>query len=84
MFALGEQTVSSNIASILNATTPLFTLLIGVATHDAAPTGQMWLGVLVGLGGVALTALGGVLAKKKTAGITPLSLAASQLLLSVL
>lgn len=109
MFALGEQTVSSNIASILNATTPLFTLLIAVGLRQSRPSRQMWLGVLVGLVGVALTVsgglkggeaslagvlmilaaaasygLGGVVAKNNTGGLKPLSVAASQLLLSTL
>lgn len=109
MFAVGEQTVSSSVASILNATTPLFTLLIGVGMREARPSGQVWLGVLLGLAGVGLTVsgglsggqaslagvlvilaaalsygFGGVLGKKKAAGLTPLSVAAGQLLLSAL
>lgn len=44
MFAIGEQTVSSNIASILNATTPLFTLLIGVAIDWRGDAGNRTLG----------------------------------------
>lgn len=109
MFALGEQTVSSSVASILNAATPLFTLLIALGLGDSRPSAQMGLGVLVGLAGVALTVsgglsggqaslsgvlmilaaalsygVGGVLSKKKAAGLTPLSVAGSQLLLSSL
>lgn len=109
MFALGEQTVSSSVASILNATTPLFTLLITVGLGESRPSAQMGLGVLLGLAGVALTVsgglsggqaslvgallilaaalsygVGGVLGKKKAAGLTPLSVAGSQLLLSSL
>lgn len=109
MFALGEQTVSSSVASILNATTPLFTLLITVGLGESRPSLQMGLGVLLGLAGVALTVSGGlsggqasligvllilaaalsygfgsVLGKKKAAGLTPLSVATSQLLVSTL
>ncbi|MDO4246337.1 MAG: EamA family transporter [Deinococcus sp.] len=109
MFALGEQTVSSSVASILNATTPLFTLLITVGLGESRPSLQLGLGVLLGLAGVALTVsgglsggqvslvgallilaaalsygFGGVLGKKKAVGLTPLSLAAGQLLLSTL
>lgn len=109
MFALGEQTVSSSVASILNAATPLFTLLIALGLGDSRPSAQMGLGVLVGLAGVALTVsgglsggqaslsgvlmilaaalsygVGGVLSKKKAAGLTPLGVATSQLLLSTL
>ncbi|MBZ9714523.1 DMT family transporter, partial [Deinococcus multiflagellatus] len=59
-FAWGEQTVSSNIAAILNATTPLFSLLIGLGLRDAQLSGRVALGVLLGLGGVVLTVGGGV------------------------
>lgn len=59
-FAWGEQTVSSNIASILNATTPLFSLLIGLGLRDTKVASQMILGVLIGLGGVCLTVFGGI------------------------
>ncbi|GAA5501546.1 hypothetical protein Dxin01_01278 [Deinococcus xinjiangensis] len=60
MFALGEQTVSSSIASILNATTPLFTLFIAFGLRESRPTLRVWLGVLVGLLGVMLTVSGGL------------------------
>src|SRR5919201_988141 len=33
LFAIGEQTVSSSLAGALNATTPLWTLGIGLAAH---------------------------------------------------
>lgn len=59
-FAWGEQTVSSNIAAIINATTPLFALLIGLTLRDTQVRGVMLAGVLLGLGGVALTVSGGV------------------------
>ena len=109
MFALGEQTVSSSVASILNATTPLFTLLVTVGMRQTRPSRNTWLGVLVGLVGVALTVsggfqagqaspagvlmilaaalsygVGGVVAKRNTVGLTPLSVAGSQLVLSAL
>lgn len=59
-FAWGEQTVSSNIAAILNATTPLFSLLIGLGLRDSQLTSRVAAGVLIGLAGVALTVFGGV------------------------
>ncbi|UBV43708.1 DMT family transporter [Deinococcus taeanensis] len=59
-FAWGEQTVSSNIAAIINATTPLFALLIGLTLRDTRVRGVMLAGVLLGLGGVALTVSGGL------------------------
>ena len=113
-FAFGEQTVSSNIAAILNATTPLFTLLIaaGLGYRGLDDTRLHWrmvLGVLIGLLGVALTVLGGMsggqasvagvgvilvaalsygvgstIAKRNVTGLTPLSIAASQMIFSSL
>lgn len=59
-FAWGEQTVSSNIAAILNATTPLFAMLIGLGLRDSQLSGRVVGGVLLGLAGVALTVFGGV------------------------
>lgn len=60
LFPLGEQGVTSNIASILNATTPLFTLVMSLALRDAQVHSRMVLGVFLGLAGVAITAFGGV------------------------
>lgn len=59
-FAWGEQSVSSNIAAILNATTPLFSLLIALGIHDSQLSNRTYVGVLIGLAGVALTVFGGV------------------------
>lgn len=59
-FAWGEQTVSSNIAAIINATTPLFALLIGLTLSDTRLSGLTLGGVLLGMGGVALTVSGGL------------------------
>ncbi|GHG10730.1 ABC transporter permease [Deinococcus piscis] len=58
LFPWGEQTVSSGIASILNATTPLFSLGIALAVRDAQATVWVGLGVLIGLLGVGLTVSG--------------------------
>ena len=60
LFAWGEHSVPSNLASILNATTPLFSLLIALATREAGASLTLGAGVLLGLGGVALTVSGGV------------------------
>ncbi|MFC4637466.1 DMT family transporter [Deinococcus hohokamensis] len=60
LFAWGEQTVSSNIAAILNATTPLFSLLIALGARSAQVSGRVIGGVLIGLVGVGLTVSGGV------------------------
>lgn len=59
-FAWGEQTVSSNIAAIINATTPLFALLIGLGLRERGVRTLQVAGVLAGLGGVALTVSGGL------------------------
>ena len=59
-FAWGEQTVSSNIAAIINATTPLFALLIGLSLRESRLRGAVLAGVLLGMGGVALTVSGGL------------------------
>ena len=59
-FAWGEQTVSSNIAAIINATTPLFALMIGLSLRESRLRGAVLAGVLLGMGGVALTVSGGL------------------------
>lgn len=109
MFAVGELTVSSNIAAILNATTPLFTLLLAAAVGAARIRWATLLGVLVGLGGVGLTVSGGVsggqasllgagvillaslsygvgnvLAKGRVTDLSPLGVAAAQMIFSTL
>lgn len=75
-FAWGEQTVSSNIAAIINATTPLFALLIGLGLREQKLRGPVLAGVLLGLGGVALTVSGGLGGGHATlAGVVILALA---------
>lgn len=68
----GQSQIPSGLASILNATTPLFTVLVAhVMTTDEKATGRRLAGVAVGfagvavmVGGAALTAFGvGVLAQ---------------------
>lgn len=51
----GQTHIASGLASILVATTPLFTVVVAHAlTRDEKMTGARFLGVLVGLGGVAV------------------------------
>jgi len=51
----GQSHIASGVASILNATTPLFTVVVAhVFTSDEKMTGGRLLGVLVGLAGVAM------------------------------
>jgi drug/metabolite transporter (DMT)-like permease len=55
LFALGEQHVGSATAGILNATTPLWTLVVAVATrHERAVTPARLAGLVVGFGGALL------------------------------
>jgi drug/metabolite transporter (DMT)-like permease len=51
-FAWGEQTVPSSIAAILNATTPIWALLLGLATGSARATRLTAAGVALGFLGV--------------------------------
>jgi drug/metabolite transporter (DMT)-like permease len=51
----GQKEIASGLASILNATTPLFTVLVAhVFTEDERATPAKLLGVALGIGGVAL------------------------------
>lgn len=51
----GQTTITSGLASILNATTPLFTVLVAHAlTRDEGMTVRKLFGVLAGLAGVAI------------------------------
>jgi drug/metabolite transporter (DMT)-like permease len=52
LFAIGEQTVSSSLAGALNATTPLWTLGIGLAARtERQVTARRLVGLLVGFSG---------------------------------
>ena len=60
----GEQTIDSAVASILNATTPLFTILLAhFLLQDDKMTPQKVLGLLIGFAGVVI-----LLSKDLTAG----------------
>lgn len=49
----GEQSIASSMAAILNATTPLFTMLLAsVWTREDRMAGQRWVGVVIGFVGV--------------------------------
>ncbi|MET0136110.1 MAG: DMT family transporter [Kibdelosporangium sp.] len=55
LFAIGEQTVDSGVAGVLNATTPLWSLLIGLAIGTERGLRPLRLtGLLLGFGGVLL------------------------------
>lgn len=55
LFSIGEQTVDSGVAGVLNATTPLWTLLIGVVIGTERGVRPIRLGgLLLGFGGVVV------------------------------
>ncbi len=56
-FAWGEQVVPSSTAAVLNATTPIWTLLIGAAVSRTRPLFNVLLGVVLGFAGVVLVVL---------------------------
>ncbi len=65
LFVWGQTHIASGLASILNATTPLFTVIVAhIFTADEKMTGNRLAGVLIGLFGVAVmigrSAFGGV------------------------
>jgi drug/metabolite transporter (DMT)-like permease len=51
-FAWGERTVPSNIAAVINATTPIWTLLLSLAIHRTRAALLTIGGVFLGFGGV--------------------------------
>jgi len=53
-FAWGERFVPSNTAAVLNATTPIFTLLLGMTVQRKRVGANVLLGVLLGFAGVLL------------------------------
>lgn len=55
LFALGQETVSSSVAGVINATTPLMTVLIIISFfRDQTPTFDQFLGIVVGFFGILL------------------------------
>jgi drug/metabolite transporter (DMT)-like permease len=54
LFALGERTVPSSIAAVLNATTPIWALILSLAVHTTKPTRLTIWGVLLGFTGVMI------------------------------
>ena len=56
-FAWGERTVPSNIASVINATTPIWTLLLSMAVHRSRVALLTIAGVLLGFSGVLIVVI---------------------------
>lgn len=55
LFAVGQQWVPSSLAGIVNATTPMMTVLVVVlAFRDQKPSANQFLGIVVGIGGIVL------------------------------
>lgn len=55
LFAVGEQHVASSTAGMLNSTTPLWTVVVALATrHQRAVTARQMAGLVVGFGGAVL------------------------------
>ncbi|BCB05724.1 DMT family transporter [Bacillus sp. KH172YL63] len=52
LIALSETAINSNTASILNATTPIWTGLIGFLLFSVVLTGFQWIGIIVGFIGI--------------------------------
>ncbi|WP_263353651.1 DMT family transporter [Acidicapsa acidisoli] len=57
-FAWGERTIPSSTAAVVNATTPIWTLLISLAVQRGHATGRMIAGVLLSFAGVVLVVYG--------------------------
>src|SRR5262252_1040334 len=55
LFAIGEQHVASSTAGMLNATTPLWTVVVALATrHQRAVSARQAAGLVIGFGGAVL------------------------------
>lgn len=68
--ATAQRSVSSSLAAIVVATTPIAALLIGAAWKGTArPVAREWFGVLVGLSGVALLSFRGGVELHSMAGL---------------
>ncbi|QHE52027.1 DMT family transporter [Pontibacillus sp. HMF3514] len=52
MIALSETVISSSLASVLNATTPIFTAIIGLLFFSRRLKGMQWIGILIGFIGI--------------------------------
>jgi drug/metabolite transporter (DMT)-like permease len=74
-FALGEQTLNSSLAGVLNATTPCFAALIGVLIGDASLNSRRILGVALGLVGVMIAVSGSLQLEGSLLGVTVITLA---------
>ncbi|QST01424.1 EamA family transporter [Pontibacillus sp. ALD_SL1] len=56
LIALSETNISSSLASVLNATTPIWTGIIGLLCFGIRIRGKQWLGIMVGFIGIIILA----------------------------
>ena len=78
LITFGEQTVNSSLASILNATVPLFTIILAASfLHDEPITVNRLVGLVVGFAGVVLLTSRGMGAATPGGGIGELALIGS-------
>ncbi len=54
LFCIAETRIDSALAGILNALTPIFTIIIGVSFFKLSASGKKWLGIIVGFVGLGL------------------------------
>ncbi|HSC53713.1 MAG TPA: DMT family transporter [Phnomibacter sp.] len=54
LFCLAESKIDSALAGVINAMTPLFTLLIGTLFYSAVIPGRKWMGIIIGFCGCLL------------------------------
>lgn len=59
LFCIAETKLDSSIAGILNALTPLFTVILGVLFFGLKPSGWKWVGIIMGLAGLVLLIISG-------------------------
>jgi drug/metabolite transporter (DMT)-like permease len=59
LFCIAETKIDSGIAGILNALTPLFTILIGAVFFASPMPSKKWLGVMIGFVGLVLLIVSG-------------------------
>jgi len=52
LIAVSETKISSSLASVINATTPIWTLIIGIFFFRIKSTIQKWIGLMVGFSGI--------------------------------
>lgn len=69
LFLTAQTMISSGLASVINATTPLFAVLVMAASGEERLTGRRIAGVLIGIGGVALLRGPGLAAGGQALGI---------------